>query len=55
LRFQVGDYFRGRGAPLADPPFLDMVPVQFTVAEPEGHYHVPLLVTPWSYSTYRGG
>jgi 2-oxo-4-hydroxy-4-carboxy-5-ureidoimidazoline decarboxylase len=55
LHFQVGDYFRGRGAPLADPPFLDMVPVQFAVAEPEGHYHVPLLVTPWSYSTYRGG
>ena len=39
---------------LADPPFLDMVPVQFAIAEPEGHYHVPLLVTPWSYATYRG-
>jgi 2-oxo-4-hydroxy-4-carboxy-5-ureidoimidazoline decarboxylase len=55
LRFHVGDYFARRGAPLADPPFLDVVPIQFAVAEPEGHYHVPLLVTPWSYCTYRGG
>jgi 2-oxo-4-hydroxy-4-carboxy-5-ureidoimidazoline decarboxylase len=39
---------------LGDPPFLDVVPVQFAIAEPEGDYHVPLLVTPWSYSTYRG-
>jgi len=54
LRFHVGDYFTGRGAAQSDPPFLDVVPVQFAVAEPEGHYHVPLLVTPWSYSTYRG-
>jgi 2-oxo-4-hydroxy-4-carboxy-5-ureidoimidazoline decarboxylase len=54
LRFHVGDYFaRGPAAP-ADPPFLDLVPVRFAVAEPEGHYHVPLLVTPWSYTTYRG-
>jgi 2-oxo-4-hydroxy-4-carboxy-5-ureidoimidazoline decarboxylase len=54
LRFHVGQYFTRRGAPQADPPFLDIVPVQFAVAEPEGHYHVPLLITPWSYSTYRG-
>ncbi|HTV36857.1 MAG TPA: hydroxyisourate hydrolase [Xanthobacteraceae bacterium] len=54
LRFAVGAYFAGRGAPVADPPFLGMVPIRFAVAEPEGHYHVPLLVTPWSYSTYRG-
>lgn len=54
LRFHVGDYFTRRGAPHSDPPFLDVVPVAFAVAEPEGHYHVPLLVTPWSYSTYRG-
>jgi 2-oxo-4-hydroxy-4-carboxy-5-ureidoimidazoline decarboxylase len=54
LRFHVGDYFTRLGAPIADPPFLDVVPVQFAVAEAEGHYHVPLLVTPWSYSTYRG-
>jgi len=54
LRFAVGDYFARAGAPLSDPPFLGTVPVRFAVAEPEGHYHVPLLVTPWSYSTYRG-
>jgi 2-oxo-4-hydroxy-4-carboxy-5-ureidoimidazoline decarboxylase len=54
LRFAVGDYFVREQAPTADPPFLDVVPVRFAVAEPEGHYHVPLLVTPWSYSTYRG-
>ncbi len=54
LRFAVGDYFRARGVPLADPAFLDLVPIRFAVAEPEGNYHVPLLVTPWSYATYRG-
>jgi hydroxyisourate hydrolase len=54
LRFHVGAYFAARGVPLADPPFLDVVPVAFAVAEPEGHYHVPLLVSPWAYSTYRG-
>jgi 2-oxo-4-hydroxy-4-carboxy-5-ureidoimidazoline decarboxylase len=54
LRFWIGDYFARSGAALADPPFLDVVPVRFSVAEPEGHYHVPLLVTPWSYATYRG-
>ena len=45
---------RVSATPQSDPPFLDTVPVRFAVAEPEGHYHVPLLVTPWSYSTYRG-
>ncbi len=54
LRFAVGKYFRDRGVPLSDPPFLDDVPLRFAISEPEGHYHVPLLVTPWSYSTYRG-
>jgi len=54
LHFHIADYFRRLGLPLADPPFLDVVPVQFSVADPEGHYHVPLLATPWSYSTYRG-
>jgi 2-oxo-4-hydroxy-4-carboxy-5-ureidoimidazoline decarboxylase len=54
LQFGIGDYFGRLGTPVADPPFLDIVPVRFAVAEPEGHYHVPLLVTPWSYSTYRG-
>jgi 2-oxo-4-hydroxy-4-carboxy-5-ureidoimidazoline decarboxylase len=50
LQFTMGDYFTG----VADPPFLDVIPIRFSIAEPEGHYHVPLLVTPWSYSTYRG-
>jgi len=54
LRFHVRAYFRGKGHRLADPAFLDLVPIRFGVAEPEAHYHVPLLVTPWSYSTYRG-
>ncbi len=54
LRFAVGDYFAKENVPLSDPPFLGVVPVHFAVAEPEGRYHVPLLVTPWSYSTYRG-
>ena len=40
--------------PIADPPFLDVVPIRFSIADPEAHYHVPLVVTPWSYSTYRG-
>lgn len=54
LRFHVGEYFAGVGAREDEPPFLDVVPVRFAVAEAEGHYHVPLLVTPWSYCTYRG-
>jgi len=52
LQFFVGSYFARLA--MADPPFLDIVPVRFSIAEPEGHYHVPLVVTPWSYSTYRG-
>ena len=54
LRFHVGEYFARMATRLGDPPFLDVVPVQFAIAEPEGDYHVPLLVTPWSYTTYRG-
>jgi 2-oxo-4-hydroxy-4-carboxy-5-ureidoimidazoline decarboxylase len=54
LHFAVGDHFRSRGIAGAEPPFLDVVPLRFSIAEPEGHYHVPLLCTPWSYSTYRG-
>ena len=54
LRFSVGDHFRSRGIEAGDPPFLDIVPLRFSIAEPEGHYHVPLLCSPWSYSTYRG-
>jgi 2-oxo-4-hydroxy-4-carboxy-5-ureidoimidazoline decarboxylase len=54
LRFHVGDYFAGRNLGLPQPAFLDVVPVRFAISEPEGHYHVPLLVSPWSYATYRG-
>ncbi|MCB5176533.1 hydroxyisourate hydrolase [Microvirga lenta] len=54
LVFHVGAYFRSIGTATADPPFLDVVPIRFSIAEPLGHYHVPLLVSPWSYSTYRG-
>lgn len=54
LRFAIGDYFVRRGTALPDPPFLGVVPLRFAVAEPEAHYHVPLLATPWSYLTYRG-
>lgn len=53
LRFFVGDYFRGHGL-AGEPPFLGVVPVRITLAAGRGHYHVPLLVSPWSYTTYRG-
>jgi 5-hydroxyisourate hydrolase len=53
LTFHVGEYFRAQGAPLADPPFLDVIPLRFSIAD-DGHYHVPLLVSPYGYSTYRG-
>jgi 2-oxo-4-hydroxy-4-carboxy-5-ureidoimidazoline decarboxylase len=54
LSFSVGRYFAERGVAMSDPPFLDQIPLRFAVSEPEGHLHVPLLVTPWSYTTYRG-
>jgi 2-oxo-4-hydroxy-4-carboxy-5-ureidoimidazoline decarboxylase len=54
LTFSVGDYFAARQVATSDPPFLDRIPLRFSVSEPEGHLHVPLLVTPWSYATYRG-
>ena len=54
LTFSVGDYFAARHVATSDPPFLDRIPLRFSVGEPEGHLHVPLLVTPWSYATYRG-
>ena len=54
LAFSVGRYFAERQVPMSDPPFLDQIPLRFSVSEPEGHLHVPLLVTPWSYATYRG-
>jgi len=54
LRFYVADYFRSRGVALAEPPFLDEVLVRFGIADAAQSYHVPLIVSPWSYSTYRG-
>jgi 2-oxo-4-hydroxy-4-carboxy-5-ureidoimidazoline decarboxylase len=54
LVFNIGKYFADRQVQLNDPPFLDQIPLRFAVSEPEGHLHVPLLVTPWSYATYRG-
>ncbi len=53
IEFSVGDYFAGAGAEQADPPFLENVVIRVTLAA-GNHYHVPLLVSPWSYSTYRG-
>ncbi len=54
LEFEVAGYFKSRGVVLPEPNFLDQVNLDFGVAEPTQHYHVPLLVSPWSYSTYRG-
>ena len=54
LAFAVAAYFRDRGVALPDPPFLDVVTIDFGIADADGHYHVPLLVSPFSYSTYRG-
>ncbi|MFC0204057.1 hydroxyisourate hydrolase [Novosphingobium soli] len=53
IDFFVADYFRSKGVTLPDPPFLDVVPIAFGTGR-EGHYHVPLLVSPYGYSTYRG-
>ncbi len=53
LEFDIGRYFSGRGAAVDDPAFLDTVVIRFSMRSDE-HYHVPLLVSPWSYSTYRG-
>jgi len=54
LAFHIGDYFRAEDVEMAEPPFLDVVPIRFAIADPAAHYHVPLVATPWSYSTYRG-
>lgn len=54
LRFHVADYFRAQGGEMPDPPFLDIIPIHFGIADPNGHYHVPLLCSPFAYSTYRG-
>jgi 5-hydroxyisourate hydrolase len=54
LEFEIGRYFAGQGLNLPDPPFLDCVAIDFGVSDTDGHYHVPLLVSPFGYSTYRG-
>ncbi|TLD72156.1 hydroxyisourate hydrolase [Phragmitibacter flavus] len=54
LLFPLGDYFRSKDLDLPTPPFLDQVPIRFGIADPTAPYHVPLLATPWTYSTYRG-
>jgi 5-hydroxyisourate hydrolase len=54
LEFHVGEYFAAQSPPGAKIPFLDVVPVRFGIADPSASYHVPLLVTPWAYNTYRG-
>jgi 5-hydroxyisourate hydrolase len=54
LTFDVAGYFKSKGLELPEPAFLQLVPVDFGVAHEAQHYHVPLLVSPWSYSTYRG-
>jgi hydroxyisourate hydrolase len=55
LTFYVAEYFRGRGMALPAPAFIDEVVVRIGIAHPDQHYHVPLLISPWSYSVYRGG
>lgn len=54
LIFMVGDYFAEQKVTTSNPPFLNRIPIRFTIAGTDAHYHVPLLVSPWSYSTYRG-
>jgi 5-hydroxyisourate hydrolase len=50
----VGDYFAAYGARTSDPPYLTLVPLQLNFAEPDGHYHVPVTVSPWGYTHFRG-
>ncbi len=54
LRFHAGDYLRKSGAKVTEPAFLDVVPIRFGISDAAGHYHVPLLVSPYAFSTYRG-
>ena len=54
LRFHAGAYLKAKGHALSDPPFLDVVPIRFGIASPDQHYHVPLLLSPFAFSTYRG-
>ena len=52
--FHAGDYFRSSEAATSNPPFLDLVPFRFTIANPAQHYHLPLKITPWGFSLFRG-
>lgn len=54
LVFDIEDYFRSQPVAVTDPAFLDLVTIRFTVIDPGGNWHIPLLVSPWAYSTYRG-
>lgn len=54
LLFHAGDYLKGTGATLTEPPFLDVIPIRFGISDTTAHYHVPLLLSPYGYSTYRG-
>ena len=54
LEFAAGDYLRATGAPLTEPAFLDVVPIRFGISDTAAHYHVPLLLSPYGYGTYRG-
>ncbi|OLP44283.1 hydroxyisourate hydrolase [Rhizobium oryziradicis] len=54
LLFHAGDYLKGQGIELSDPPFLDVIPIRFGISDIAAHYHVPLLLSPYGYSTYRG-
>ena len=54
LTYQAGSYFQRTGVTLTDPPFLDVVVIRFGISDPDGQYHVPLLLSPYGYSTYRG-
>jgi hydroxyisourate hydrolase len=55
ITFHIAEYFRSRGVPLPTPAFLETATITLGIASPEQHYHVPLLIAPWSYSVYRGG
>ena len=54
LIFHIGEHFKNKGMTLPDPPFVDVVPIDFGIADEGGNYHVPLVCSPWTYSTYRG-
>ncbi len=54
MRFHAGDYLKSAGHVLPDPAFLDVIPIEFGISDPSQHFHVPLLLSPFGYSTYRG-